>query len=26
VDSSYFSFHFDSILSRKPQNILFWTF
>jgi hypothetical protein len=23
VDSSYFSFHFDSILSRKPQNILF---
>jgi hypothetical protein len=26
VDSSYFSLHFDSILSRKPQNILFWTF
>ena len=23
VDSSYFSLHFDSILSRKPQNILF---
>jgi hypothetical protein len=23
VDSSYFSLHFDSILSRNPQNILF---